>query len=318
MSRAVVALGALGALLLLMVTRGASAAVSPPGTIPTYSYPPEPLYDPALDPSPLFWPEWPEPSYPPAPQPPVYTPIPTTAPAPTTPAPLPSVPAEIEQQASIYTDDDGYVWYYDVDGNYVGYYDPYDNLFYPVSEGIMTTQPTTPATPISEDQSAINLYAFLRMIRLAEGTEGPAAESRGFFDPYRVYYGYRGPIQDLSDHPINTGEFGYIPGPSGPTSAAGAYQIVATTWNTTVRNALCPPYAFCQLDFSPESQDAAAIALLRFRNAADDVIAGNFEAAINKLGKEWASLPSSTDTRQGTRSWDQVSAWYEESGGNYA
>ena len=47
-------------------------------------------------------------------------------------------------------------------------------------------------------------------------------------------------------------------------------------------------------DFGPRSQDLGALELIRQRGALNDVLNGDFGAAISKLGKEWASLPSST------------------------
>ena len=71
------------------------------------------------------------------------------------------------------------------------------------------------------------------------------------------------------------------------TSAAGKYQIVASTWDTTVKNKIG------KTDFSPYNQDLAAVALIEYRGALDDVIAGDIERAITKCRMEWASLPSS-------------------------
>jgi hypothetical protein len=55
-------------------------------------------------------------------------------------------------------------------------------------------------------------------------------------------------------------------------------------------------------DFSPQSQDLAAIELLKQSKSLGDIVAGNFGQAIEKTGKVWASLPSST-YNQGKRSW---------------
>src|SRR5690606_23480525 len=71
-----------------------------------------------------------------------------------------------------------------------------------------------------------------------------------------------------------------------------------STWNNLAKR-----YGF--RDFSPQAQDLGAIALIAGRGALDDVLKGNWQAAIQKTGKEWASLPSST-YKQGKRSWDFV------------
>lgn len=124
----------------------------------------------------------------------------------------------------------------------------------------------TPAT----DTAAANRAAFLAMIRKSEGTAGP--------NGYRTFYG-GSLFSDLSKHP-NTPHTA-----AGITStAAGAYQFLFRTWEEC-RRALSLP------DFGPESQDAAAVFLIKRRGALPDVDAGNFAAAVAACRKEWASLP---------------------------
>ncbi len=70
------------------------------------------------------------------------------------------------------------------------------------------------------------------------------------------------------------------------STAAGAYQFLARTWDECA--------AACGLkDFSPASQDTAALFLIDRREALGDVLAGDWPAAIGKCNKEWASLPGS-------------------------
>ena len=87
-----------------------------------------------------------------------------------------------------------------------------------------------------------NVRAFLRAIRLGEGTSDEA----GY---YRIVGG--GSFSDDSKHP---GVKVYIQRYDVYSTAAGAYQIINGTWNGLVRQ-----YGFT--DFSPESQDLAAVAL---------------------------------------------------------
>lgn len=118
--------------------------------------------------------------------------------------------------------------------------------------------------------AASNRAAFLAMIRKSEGTAGP--------NGYRTFYG-GSLFSDLSAHP-NTAHTA-----AGITStAAGAYQFLFRTWEEC-RRALNLP------DFMPDSQDAAAVFLIKRRGALPDVDAGNFAAAVAKCSKEWASLP---------------------------
>lgn len=153
-----------------------------------------------------------------------------------------------------------------------------------------------------------NVQAFLRTIRLCEGTEGQP-------DPYRVCYAYRHTVQNMAQHPAVTGEWkgerltdeqcrGAGLGPGCVSSAAGAYQITGTTWR-----GLGMP------DFSPASQDAAAVKLIARRGALDAVRAGNAAWAFVKCAPEWASLPGAGYAGQRMRTMEQVLAWYRESGG---
>lgn len=117
-----------------------------------------------------------------------------------------------------------------------------------------------------------NVYAFLGMLRVSEGTAGP--------NGYRTLVG--GKLFDsFADHPRIVVS---LPNLGIKSSAAGAFQMLARTWDG-VRAKLGLP------DFSPASQDAAAIELIRQRGALADVRAGNFARAVEKCKKEWASLP---------------------------
>lgn len=118
----------------------------------------------------------------------------------------------------------------------------------------------------------LNVRAFLRAVRACEGT---AAESG-----YTTLFGYE-TFDSFADHPRRVVRKGGY-----SSSAAGAYQIIKGTWDGLVRQ-----YAFP--DFSPESQDAAAVALILGRGALEDVRAGLLAEAVRKCAKEWASLPGS-------------------------
>jgi muramidase (phage lysozyme) len=140
----------------------------------------------------------------------------------------------------------------------------------------------------SQAMQDANVIAFLSMIAYSEGTDRAA-------DPYRVTYGYRYTIKSLSDHPAVTGEWrgerlpdavcsaaGY--GPGCVSTAAGRYQLIRPTWLACKR-------ALGLQDFSPDSQDAAAVYLIRQRGALDHVKAGRIGEAVAACRQEWASLP---------------------------
>lgn len=133
-----------------------------------------------------------------------------------------------------------------------------------------------------------NVQAFLAMLRYAENSRALDDAAR-----YSTLYGLK-PFFDFSEHPALLGWGGvalsdaYCVGaglsPGCVSTAAGAYQIKKSTW-IWVRDKLKLP------DFSPASQDAAAVFLIKNRGALPDVIAGRFYDAINRVRKEWASLP---------------------------
>ena len=145
-----------------------------------------------------------------------------------------------------------------------------------------------------------NTLALLVVIRTGEGTADP--------DGYRRLFGGE-LINDLSDHPrrVVRKRLGGRPISS---SAAGAYQALRGTWDDFIR--ACGPH-----DFYPESQDEFAMWCIKRRKALADIEAGRFREAIQKLNKEWASLPESP-YGQPVMTWAKAHKIYEESGGLYA
>lgn len=181
------------------------------------------------------------------------------------------------------------------------------------AETLFNTLTETPAD-MPQETAAANIAAFLNTIQWAEGT---AQE----LNPYAVCYGYRHTISDFSDHPAITGEWrgerlpdamcanaGF--GPGCVSTAAGAYQIIKPTWRNITA-------ALGLRDFGPDSQDAAAVELIRRRGALEDVKAGRIVAAIGKCRNEWASLPGNY-ARQGQRSMGDLIACYQQNGGTTA
>ncbi len=138
-----------------------------------------------------------------------------------------------------------------------------------------------------------NVQALLRVIRAGEGTAGP--------NGYRTLFG--GQLFDgYADHPrikVTRGRY--------TSTAAGAYQFLASTWDETARIMGLP-------DFSPRSQDLGALGRLAARGALWDAKAGNIESAIRKIAKEWASLPGSP-YGQPTISWERALGIYASAGG---
>lgn len=122
-----------------------------------------------------------------------------------------------------------------------------------------------------------NVQAMLRVVRHGEGTSGP--------DGYKTLFGGK-LFTGFADHPRVTVCRTFSSGKKICSTAAGAYQFLSTSWDET-RKAMGLP------DFSPASQDFAAVGRMAARGALDDVLAGRLDAALLKLSYEWASLPGS-------------------------
>ena len=117
-----------------------------------------------------------------------------------------------------------------------------------------------------------NVKAFLALIKYTEGAG------------YQTLFGGE-KFTSFDDHPRRaiTKNLGGKPITS---TAAGAYQFLSRTWDECA-NA-------CNLaDFSPLSQDIAALFLIERRRALDAVIEGDWKTAIERCNREWASLPGS-------------------------
>jgi lysozyme len=156
------------------------------------------------------------------------------------------------------------------------------------------TSPSIPPEVRAMNDPQANLSAFLFMIRSTEHVYprdviGDAA--------YSIFYG-GSKFQSFRDHPVLTGEKKGVPLPDAMcaaaglkpgcvSTAAGAYQLIKPTW-VRLRDKLNLP------DFSPLSQDRAAVGLLEEIGAVDLIYAGDIEGAIHKASKIWASLPGST------------------------
>ncbi|WP_111818280.1 glycoside hydrolase family 24 protein [Acinetobacter baumannii] len=129
-----------------------------------------------------------------------------------------------------------------------------------------------------------------KMLDLIAATEG-------------VKYGYNTlfgnqKIDNLSWHPSIKKPFTQTDGQIKYTTAAGRYQFLKDTWDGVARQ-------YGLKDFSPQSQDLGALALLAQNGALPYVLKGDFNTAIKKSGSTWASLPTSPYA-QNKRSWDFI------------
>lgn len=122
-----------------------------------------------------------------------------------------------------------------------------------------------------------NVKAFLHALRFGEGTAGP--------DGYRTMFGGDLFDNNFVDHPRKAIRKS-LGGKPITSTAAGAYQFLSRTWDEMAKQYKLP-------DFSPASQDLAAIGLLIRRGAIPSILAGRVDSAVLATNKEWASLPGS-------------------------
>lgn len=123
----------------------------------------------------------------------------------------------------------------------------------------------------SQDQPK-NVIAFLALLQYTEGTDKYA-------NPYTTRY------TGLQVQPNQPHDGKAVTANGLSSTAIGAYQFLYRTWRD-IHAGSNPP-------MTPRAQDLAAIALIKRRGAYNDVLAGNWAAAIEKTNKEWASLPGS-------------------------
>jgi muramidase (phage lysozyme) len=122
----------------------------------------------------------------------------------------------------------------------------------------------------SIDVAEANIDSYLEFLNKAEGSpKSNTIVGGGQFDDYSKHPGVVG---------VTTKE--------GPSTAAGKWQITERTYND-----IAPKIGVT--DFSEDSQKAIAIKLIENNNALEDVKKGDWNKANAKLGKVWASLPSS-------------------------
>lgn len=119
-----------------------------------------------------------------------------------------------------------------------------------------------------------NMLAFLDVIAYAEGTK----------KRYDLLYTFED-FPSFYDHPRRQNCYKSL-----CSDAAGRYQLLSNTWD------MIRTYLDLK-DFSPRSQDLAAVQLIRWRKAAKLInhiySKAQFKRALKKVSLEWASLPGS-------------------------
>ena len=132
------------------------------------------------------------------------------------------------------------------------------------------------------DIKIARIKAFMRMLRIGEGTKG----NKG----YETLFGGKSFIKDFhksyKDHPKIHMPFGKT-----TSTAAGAYQIMSYTWDDKSLAKYKRKYHITS--FVPINQDKFAIVLLKYKhkNGWKALLNGNINNALNSYSYEWASLP---------------------------
>lgn len=122
-----------------------------------------------------------------------------------------------------------------------------------------------------------NRRAFLDMLAYSEiGSHLLANSDNG----YNVIVG-GSLFHSYADHPRK-----YVAFKGGKlvSSAAGRYQILARYYDAYKKT-------LGLTDFSPASQDAIALQMIKEQHALPDIDAGHFDDAVAKCSNIWASLP---------------------------
>lgn len=116
------------------------------------------------------------------------------------------------------------------------------------------------------------IQAMLRTISFAEGANYNTLFGGGTFGSYAAH-----PNQKV------TAKLG---GQEITSTAAGAFQILKRIDDTLSKR-------LGLSDFSPETQDLKALALMKEKNAINPLLEGDFATAVERLKRVWASLPDS-------------------------
>ncbi|EKN3444901.1 glycoside hydrolase family 104 protein [Yersinia enterocolitica] len=158
-----------------------------------------------------------------------------------------------------------------------------------------------PGVPYPSDSSDLNnlvddpnVRQYLEVLSKAEGTASYANSG------YNTMFG-GDQFYDNSDHPRQLKDFTQTDGTKNKTSAAGRYQFTSSSWDDAAK-------ALNLTDFSPRSQDLAALFLIQRAGQLENVTNGNFADATSGLGGVWASRPSS-NYAQPKRSWEEIQGY---------
>ncbi|MEE7442660.1 hypothetical protein MOR12E_28815 [Methylobacterium oryzae] len=140
------------------------------------------------------------------------------------------------------------------------------------------------------------------MISFSEGTYAKGHHG------YNVLYG-GGYFTGYADHPRKKLTF-TIKGKSVTSTAAGRYQILARYFDAYKKS-------LGLKDFSPASQDAIAVQMIKEQKALQNIEAGRFDEAVRQCSNIWASLPGA-GYGQHENSLEALREFYVRMGGRVA
>ena len=123
------------------------------------------------------------------------------------------------------------------------------------------------------------------------------ANAEGVKHGYNTAFGNQR-FESLGQHPNIRKQFKQTDGKTNTTTAAGRYQFLNSTWQGLAKR-------YGLRDFSAQSQDLGALALIAQKGALKNVVNGDYQGAVGKLGGTWASLPSSPYA-QPKKTWAQL------------
>lgn len=149
-----------------------------------------------------------------------------------------------------------------------------------------------------------NMTAYLSMLACSEGTDNGRQPTKN--KGYDVIVG-GSLMTSYADHPRKLVD---LPKLGIKSTAAGRYQILSKYYDAYKKQLRLP-------DFSPASQDAIALQLIRECKAVDDIEAGRIADAIHKCRSRWASLPGA-GYGQHEQKLDKLIAVYKAAGGTVA
>ena len=155
-----------------------------------------------------------------------------------------------------------------------------------------------------------NRTAFLAMIAWSEGTSrSPATKNAGYDVIVTGADGKPEVFTDYSAHPFAGGRAPKVINKVGlQSTASGRYQVLLRFWLIYQRSLGLP-------DFSPASQDAVALQMIRECAALPLIDSGDIDVAIKACASRWASLPGANYPGQSMNKAEALTVQYVAFGG---